>query len=478
MWSLGNNGLPFHPTMHSRTYIRAGPSSPAGDSSAKEDDDAAFKVPLPIPFRGAKEPSPPSPSIAYIYSPQYLIAINKLPVHRGRDLLVQSLIEAYGLLDRMEVFAPEPAKRWDIEEFHSKEYTSKLLNPQVVEEFSSEEEESDVAGSCGEEEDEDLDVRSDDDDGERELENLMSTWMHEEDVSSSFGLSHDCPIFPGIRDYCTMMAGAAVEASRQLCTGRFDAVINWFGGRHHAKKDMAAGYCYVNDIVLSILHMMSKYSKILYVDFDAHHGDGVESAFYYTDRVVTLSFHHYSPPGYYPGTGSLSSIGKGHGKHYSINVPLRKGIGDDAYVTLVRKVLEQVNRRYRPAAVVLQCGSDCLGGDPLGAFNLTTRGLGRCVEVARTACPVPTLVLGGGGYHRANTARAMAYLTGILVGGTGRECAIPSDDIPEHVNLGCYGENGFQLHTKALPAMKDENSVEYLGRVWETVSKNISQLQS
>ena len=98
-----------------------------------------------------------------------------------------------------------------------------------------------------------------------------------------------------------MLAGA------QLTTGEADIAINWSGGLHHAKKFEASGFCYVNDCVLGILELLKTYQRVLYIDIDCHHGDGVEEAFLTTDRVMTVSFHKYGD--YFPGTGSLDDIG-------------------------------------------------------------------------------------------------------------------------------------------------------------------------
>ena len=91
--------------------------------------------------------------------------------------------------------------------------------------------------------------------------------------------------------------------NRGLC----DIAINWAGGLHHAKKAEASGFCYVNDIVLGILELLRYYARVLYIDIDVHHGDGVEEAFYTTDRVMTVSFHKYGE--FFPGTGELKVSG-------------------------------------------------------------------------------------------------------------------------------------------------------------------------
>ena len=107
-------------------------------------------------------------------------------------------------------------------------------------------------------------------------------------------------------------------------------MINWSGGFHHAKKSEASGFCYVNDIVLCILELLKFYPRVLYLDIDVHHGDGVEEAFYNTNRVMSVSFHEFDED-FFPGTGSLDSIGEGIGKFFTVNVPLKKGMSDISY---------------------------------------------------------------------------------------------------------------------------------------------------
>lgn len=153
--------------------------------------------------------------------------------------------------------------------------------------------------------------------------------------------------------------------------------------------------------------------RVLYIDIDVHHGDGVEEAFYTTDRVMTVSFHKYGE--YFPGTGELRDVGIGGGKYYSVNYPLRDGITDESYKSIFEPVIENVMKYYQPEAVVLQCGGDSLSGDRLGCFNLSMDGHANCVSYVKSF-GLPTLVLGGGGYTMRNVARTWAYETGVLVG--------------------------------------------------------------
>jgi histone deacetylase 1/2 len=167
------------------------------------------------------------------------------------------------------------------------------------------------------------------------------------------------------------------------------------------------------DIVLGIIELLRFKKRVLYIDIDVHHGDGVEEAFYTTDRVMTVSFHKYGE--YFPGTGELRDIGVGPGKNYAVNFPLRDGIDDVTYKSIFEPVIQSVMDYYQPEAIVLQCGGDSLSGDRLGCFNLSMKGHANCVNFVKKF-NMPTLVLGGGGYTMRNVARTWAYETGVLVG--------------------------------------------------------------
>lgn len=133
-----------------------------------------------------------------------------------------------------------------------------------------------------------------------------------------------------------MSAGASIDAAIKLNHKSTDIAINWSGGLHHAKKQEASGFCYVNDIVLGILELLKYHNRVLYIDIDVHHGDGVEEAFYDSNRVMTVSFHRYGE--FFPGTGDVKECGYGDGLNYSLNVPLRKGIDDDSFLNIYNTV--------------------------------------------------------------------------------------------------------------------------------------------
>ena len=188
------------------------------------------------------------------------------------------------------------------------------------------------------------------------------------------------------------------------------------------------------DIVLGIIELLRFHQRVLYIDIDVHHGDGVEEAFYTTDRVMTVSFHKYGE--YFPGTGDLRDIGAGLGKYYAVNFPLRDGITDSTYKSIFEPIISDVMEFYKPEAIVLQCGGDSLSGDRLGCFNLSINGHANCVHFVKQF-GLPVIVLGGGGYTMRNVARAWAFETGQLVG----------IEMPRQLPFNDY----YEVSTSALP---------------------------
>jgi histone deacetylase 1/2 len=283
-----------------------------------------------------------------------------------------------------------------------------------------------------------------------------------------FGLDDDCPVFPGLFDFCRLYAGASVEGAARLNAGQHERVVNWAGGLHHAKRAEASGFCYINDCVLAILELLKAHARVLYVDIDIHHGDGVEEAFYTTDRVLTLSLHLYRPERFFPGTGALEEVGEGAGRGYSVNVPLLEGCQDAEYLALFKPILARVMEVFQPGAVVLQCGADALSGDRIGALSLTAEGHAEAVAYVHSF-GLPTLVLGGGGYTKTNVARAWTLDTAALLG------VAPPDALPEHPFSGYYTPE--RLRYSPPPVFQDLNQRAELERVRAAVLENLRHLR-
>ncbi len=292
--------------------------------------------------------------------------------------------------------------------------------------------------------------------------------------SYKYNMGDDCPVFDGLYNYCTLYAGASLDAARKLTNNQADIAINWSGGLHHAKKAEASGFCYINDIVLAILQLLLHHPRVLYIDIDVHHGDGVEQAFWSTDRVMTLSFHKYEKDIFFPGTGDIDDTGPTHpsnpGAHHSLNVPLLNGIDDDAYTSLFDRIVPACVATYNPTAIVLQCGADSLGGDRLGCFNLNIRAHGACVATVKKF-NLPTLVLGGGGYTPRNVARLWAHETSVCIGAG----ATLSPHIPAHTPFIDYFAPDRSLFPELanLNRYDNKNSDKYLQRVVENVMEQL-----
>ncbi|PBK60810.1 Arginase/deacetylase, partial [Armillaria solidipes] len=158
-------------------------------------------------------------------------------------------------------------------------------------------------------------------------------------------VGEDDPPFEGVFEFCSISAGGSMAAARRIASGASDICINWAGGLHHAKKREVSGFCYINDIVLGILELLRAYPRVLYVDIDCHHGDGVEEAFYTTDRVMTCSFHKYGE--YFPGTGTQEDKVRGKGKGYADNVPLKDGITDESFQSIFEPVRHDACHRCK-----------------------------------------------------------------------------------------------------------------------------------
>lgn len=280
-----------------------------------------------------------------------------------------------------------------------------------------------------------------------------------------FNVGEDCPVFDGLYEFCQLSAGGSVAGAVKLNKQACDVAVNWSGGLHHAKKSEASGFCYVNDIVLAILELLKYHQRVLYIDIDIHHGDGVEEAFYTTDRVMTVSFHKYGE--YFPGTGDLRDIGAGKGKYYATNFPLRDGIDDDAYEQIFQPLISKVMEMFQPSAVVLQCGADSLTGDRLGCFNLTLKGHGKCVEFIKKY-NLPLLLVGGGGYTIRNVARCWTHETAVAL-----NTEIPNE-LPYNDYFEYFGPD-FKLHISPSN-MANQNSTEYLDKIKTRLFENLRML--
>jgi len=307
------------------------------------------------------------------------------PLGIPRVSLTLDLIRAYGALTAKEFSVSRPATSVELEWFHTREYIGALRQCEA--------------------------------DGK-----VAHRYRQRHNIGN-----FENPFFPGFFTTPATAAHGSILGAEMLLAGRI--AFSPAGGMHHARADGARGFCYINDPVLAITRLRREGLRVLYVDLDAHHGDGVEAAFVRDSLVTTLSLHMdtaYAYPFEGGGIGDTGPLGN------AVNLPLPRGVHDDEYRYAFERVWPAVLAVSRPDAIVLQAGTDILAPDPLGKFRVSTQLFLEVVE--RILADAPThsdgtprlLVLGGGGYHPLVLARCWAGVWGLL---SGRELpeAIPAE---------------------------------------------------
>lgn len=282
------------------------------------------------------------------------------PFNPRRLELTVSLIEALGLLggDDVRLVAPRPATEAELLRVHSPEYV------EAVKRFAS-------GGDPAE------------------------AWP--------WGLgTDDTPVFPGMHEVTSLVVGGTMRAAELVMGGEVQRAFNVAGGLHHAHRDRASGFCVYSDLAAAIAWMREAHgARVLYIDYDAHHGDGVQGIFYDDPNVLTLSLHE-SGRYLFPGTGFVDELGEGEGYGYSLNVPLEAFTEDDSWIGIYEKLLPDVAEAFRPDVIVLQNGCDGHVLDPLTHLRATTRLYEETVritcEVADRVCGGRIVATGGGGY--------------------------------------------------------------------------------
>jgi acetoin utilization protein AcuC len=224
----------------------------------------------------------------------------------------------------------------------------------------------------------------------------------------------DNPIFDGLWEWSLLATGASIQGARLVVEKEADIAFNVAGGLHHAFRDRASGFCYVNDPVITILWLLEQGKRVAYIDIDAHHGDGVQRAFYGTDRVMTISLHE-SGNFLFPGSGFEYEMGEEEGEGYSVNVPLYPLTDDETYLWAFEEVVPPLIGEFKPDVMVTQLGVDTFYSDPLTHLCLSTRGFTKVIEKLRDLS-IPWVALGGGGYEVGNVARAWTLAWAIMNG--------------------------------------------------------------
>ena len=304
--------------------------------------------------------------LAFLYSPEIegLSYPPNCPFKTQRASLTQRRLKSFGLLGtdgRIEV-APRKATLAELKQFHTARYLQELQR---------------AAGG-----------------------DLTVDGLH-----MGFG-GPDTPVFKDMYDCGAWACGAGLVAADLLLEGRADTAFNLLGGFHHAMAEHAAGFCYLNDVVLACMKLAEAGKRVLYLDVDAHHGDGVQAAFYQRKDVMTVSLHETGKT-LFPWGGFEDEIGEGPGRGYNVNVSLPPETYDEAFLMAFDGVVVPLVEFFQPEVMVLELGMDTLAGDPLTHLRLTNNAV---VEVIERLLRFnrPMLVAGGGGYHVENTVRGWA----------------------------------------------------------------------
>jgi len=230
-----------------------------------------------------------------------------------------------------------------------------------------------------------------------------------------FGLGDaENPVFPGFYDWACLGTAGTFEATRLVAEEGYSAAFNPAGGYHHAHRSKASGFSYLNDAVIAINSLLEKGKRVVYLDIDAHHGDGVQEAFFETDQVLVISMHE-SGIYFFPGTGFENELGVGKGFGYTVNLPLIAHTDDPIYMKAFDEVVYPLIAAYDPDIIFTQLGADTFRTDPLTRLEITTHSYSYILRKIK-ALRIPWVGVGGGGYDLMNTARAWTIAWGIMNG--------------------------------------------------------------
>lgn len=341
--------------------------------------------------------------------------------------LTWRLMEAYGLttLPQARVLEPEPADEEALARFHAPHYLEVLK--------------------------------------------AVSAGVHVP-AAYRFGLGPgDNPIFPGLWEVSCLAAGGSLLAARVVAEAEVARAFHFAGGLHHAMPDRASGFCYIDDPVLAILHLRERGLRVCYVDIDAHHGDGVQFAFYRERDVLTISTHERGDR-LFPGTGFVDEHGEGPGEGYAVNLPLEPYTDDEVYAEAFEAVVPPLMRAFKPDVVVAQLGIDSHATDPLAHLALSVQGFAR--TVARIVELAPRLVaLGGGGYDLTNVARAWTAAWAVM-NGVELAAALPASFADEAARYG-FRSGALWDAPNELPAGIRRRAREFARRQVEAIRQRV-----
>jgi acetoin utilization protein AcuC len=230
----------------------------------------------------------------------------------------------------------------------------------------------------------------------------------------------DTPSYKGVYEASLYTVGSTLNGIDLIMKGQFDHFFNPVGGLHHARSDRAGGFCVFNDAAIAICELLEKrkMKRVAYVDIDAHHGDGVYYGFESDPRVIIGDIHEDGRY-LYPGTGDSSETGTKGAEGTKLNIPMHPRASDSEFFEAFDRVEEFV-RGTKPEFILLQCGADCLSGDPITHLSYTAEvhayATRKLHKVAHDLCKGRILAMGGGGYDPMNVAEGWTAVVGELSG--------------------------------------------------------------
>lgn len=303
-----------------------------------------------------------SKKVALIYGEEYL-KYNFSPSHPLQSIRLKMTVElmrAYGILDQpgVEIVSPRLATDEELKLIHTPDYIQKV----------------------------------------KEASKNPAVHFFE------YGLGEgDNPVFSGMHEAASYAVGGSLRAAELVMQGEAEHCFNIGGGLHHALKDQASGFCIYNDPAIVIADILQKHNwRVAYIDIDAHHGDGVERAFYNSPQVLTISLHE-SGRYLFPGSGFIEEIGQGEGEGFSVNVPLEPLTFDEAYLFAFQEIVPPLVRAFKPDFIISQNGCDAHILDPLThlavSLKLYRKLTGLIHQLAHNVADGRWVALGGGGYE-------------------------------------------------------------------------------
>jgi len=223
------------------------------------------------------------------------------------------------------------------------------------------------------------------------------------EIAENYGLgTEDTPAFPNMHEASSLLVGGTLTAVDQVMSGKALHALHLGGGLHHGFRGKASGFCVYNDSSVAIKYLQEKYkARVLYVDTDAHHGDGVQWSFYDDPNVCTLSIHETGRY-LFPGTGNVNERGQGQGYGYSFNIPVDAFTEDESWLEVYTQSVKEVAEFFKPDVILTQNGADSHYYDPLTHLSATMkiyREIPKLAhEIAHQYCQGKWIAVGGGGY--------------------------------------------------------------------------------